>query len=210
MAQLAPPVDLRPYFIALDELPTPYDPQELFAARQPLEIDVGCGRGLFLFNASTRSPEVNFLGLEIDYKEGRRGAMRLKKIDRANARVIGGDAKKALSQHFPEACAQKVHVYFPDPWWKKKHHKRRLFTSDFVEMVLRVLVDDGELHVWTDVTDYWEMVRETVAPVNLLVEIEPPQEREPEHDLDYQTSFERKKRQAGWPIYRGLWRRSKR
>ncbi|WP_459555731.1 tRNA (guanine(46)-N(7))-methyltransferase TrmB [Lacunimicrobium album] len=210
MAQLAPPVDLRPYFISLDELPLPLDPQELFVARQPLEIDVGCGRGLFVHNASTSTPEVNFLGLELDFKEGRRGAMRLKKKEQPNARVIGGDAKKALSQYFPEACAEKVHVYFPDPWWKNKHHKRRLFTADFVEMVLKMLVDGGELHLWTDVTDYWEMVRETMQPVTLFEELEPPAEREPEHDLDYQTSFERKKRQSGWPIYRGRWKRAAR
>lgn len=198
--------DLRPYFIALDELPLPCDPQNLFETKQPLEVDIGCGRGLFLFNASTRTPRVNFLGIEIDYKEGRRGAQRLKKLAQPNARVIGGDAKKALAQYFPSESLHKVHVYFPDPWWKTKHHKRRLFTSEFVELVYRVLVPDGELHLWTDVTDYWAMVRETMAPLTVFFEGEPPTERDPEHDLDFQTSFERKKRQAGWPIYRGMWR----
>ncbi len=207
MAQLCPPPDLRPYFIALEELPSPLDPQSLFQKEAPLELDIGCGRGLFLYNTSLKFPERNFLGLEIDYKEGRRGAARLKKLAQPNARVIGGDANKALKDYFPAGSVEKIHVYFPDPWWKKKHHKRRLVTPQFLELVLNILTPEGEFHLWTDVTDYWEMALETITPFPQFTACPPPQERDPTHDMDYQTSFERKKRLAGWPVYRGLWQK---
>src|SRR5690349_16406433 len=82
--------DLRPYFLVLDDLsPPPLNPLDLFPNDQPLEVEIGSGRGLFLLSAAGAHPEINFLGVEYDFKEGRRGARRLKKRSLANARVLG-------------------------------------------------------------------------------------------------------------------------
>lgn len=204
--QKEPPIDLHPYFCTLKDLEPPIDWSEYFSNQGPVQIDVGCGRGLFLYNASEANPEVNYLGIEIDYKEGRRAAKRLMKQARPNARIIGGDVAKAFSEFVPAGSVDGVHVYFPDPWWKPRHHKRRVFTGEFVEMTRTVLKSGGQLHVWTDVFDYWERVLGHMEEfAGSFEEKEAPKERAPEHDMDYQTSFERKKRKDGWPVYRGLW-----
>jgi tRNA (guanine-N7-)-methyltransferase len=202
-----PPVDLLPYFLTFDDLDGPLDWSGFFGSDNPVELDVGCGRGLFLVNASTSRPETNFLGLELDYKEGRRGARRLLKRSLPNARVLGGDARVALSKLILRESVAAVHVYFPDPWWKRKHKRRRLFTDEFVQLVLGVLKPKGLLHSWTDVADYFEVIRALMDHHPDFEALSPLPEKKPTHDLDYQTSFERKKRQLGATIHRGLWRK---
>src|SRR5262249_41316075 len=119
--------DLRPYFLALDDLPcAPLNPAQLFSSEQPLEVEIGSGRGLFLLNAASSRPKINFLGVEYDFKEGRRGARRLKKRALPNARVLGADARIVLARYLEDRAAQALHVYFPDPWWKRRHRKRRI------------------------------------------------------------------------------------
>jgi tRNA (guanine-N7-)-methyltransferase len=202
-----PPVDLKPYFLTLADVAEPLDWREFFGNDNPVELDVGCGRGLFLFNASTSHPEQNYLGLELDYKEGRRGARRLWKREQPNARVLGGDARVALSKLIPPGSVAGVHVYFPDPWWKRKHKRRRLFTDEFVDLAAAALKTGGLLDSWTDVEDYFDVIRALMDHHAAFETLPPPAEQAAAHDLDYQTSFERRKRQIGATIYRGLWRK---
>ena len=199
--------DLSPWFLTLEDLEGPLTWNDFFQNENSVEIDVGCGRGLFLFNASEIHPERNYLGMEIDYKEGRRGAKRLKKQERPNARVLGCDANRAFSEFVPDGTVSAIHVYFPDPWWKAKHHKRRLFTADFTTLIYKALKPGGLLHGWTDVFDYWQLMTGHIGEHGGFAALPAPEERAAEHHMDYQTSFERKKRMAGWPIYRGLWQK---
>lgn len=207
MSSLTPRVDLSPWFLTLADLPRPVDWAELFGNDQPVELDVGCGRGLFLFNAAGRRPDVNFVGIELDYREGRRAARRLHKRQMPNARVWGGSVHEALDHHVPSASVAAIHVYFPDPWWKKKHRRRRVFTDEFSHRLARALVPGGLVHSWTDVEEYFGVISALMDHHPGFETLPPPQEHHPEHDMDYQTSFERKKRKEGWPIYRGLWRK---
>jgi len=152
---------------------------------------------------------VNLLGIETDYREGRRGAKRLKKRNFPNARVIGGDVKIAFTKHIPPGSVSAVHVYFPDPWWKKKHRRRRVFTDEFTDLAAQVLKPGGLLHSWTDVEEYFGVISGLMDHHPRYENLDPPEERDPANDMDFQTSFERKKRKAGCPIYRGLWQRTK-
>ncbi len=204
-----PTNDLKPYFQTLEDLEGPFDWSVFFGNDRPVVLDVGAGRGLFLFNSSGTNPDKNYLGLEIDYREGRRAATRLLKADRSNARVLGGDARIAFDKFIPESSISEAHVYFPDPWWKKRHHKRRIFTDVFVSQVTTALKNGGELHFWTDVEEYFERVKNLMDHASQFRRRETPEEKLPEHDLDYQTSFERKKRNEGWKIHRGLWKLQK-
>ncbi|QDT99826.1 tRNA (guanosine(46)-N7)-methyltransferase TrmB [Gimesia aquarii] len=205
MSRSKPTTDLKPYFQTLEDLEGPFNWSDFFGNDNPVVLDVGTGRGLFLFNSSGANPDKNYLGLEIDYREGRRAATRLFKADRPNARVLGGDARMAFDNFIPKSSISEVHVYFPDPWWKKRHHKRRIFTDVFVRQVTTVLKQGGELHFWTDVEEYFERVKNLMDHASQFAHRDAPEEKLPEHEMDYQTSFERKKRNEGWKIHRGLW-----
>lgn len=202
------PPDLRPWFLTLGDLPqAPLNVGPLFERDQPLEIEVGTGRGLFLVNAGITRPETNFLGIEYDFKEARRAARRLQKRALPNVRILGADARIVLDKYLTDACAVGLHVYFPDPWWKRRHKKRRIFSAEFLVQAARILKSGGLLHAWTDVAEYFQVMTELVAANPLFEPLPPPSERPATHDMDYHTSFERKKRKLGLPIYRACWRR---
>lgn len=207
----APPTDLKPYFMVLDDIVEDYDGRldwpVFFRNDNPVEIDVGCGRGLFVFTASAENPSTNYLGIEIDYKEGRRGARRLQKREAENARVLGGDVMVAFTKMIEPHSVDAVHVYFPDPWWKRRHRHRRVFNEKFVNTAAGILKPGGFLHSWTDVEEYFGVISSLMEHHELFDTLPTPDEREAQHDMDYRTSFERKKRQAGFPIYRGRWQR---
>ena len=202
------PADLRPWFLTLEDLPEPpLDFQALFGNAQPIEVEIGSGRGLFLLNASLTRPDTNFLGVEIDFKEGRRAATRLLKRQLPNARMMGANARIFLPKFVRDGSVDAVHVYFPDPWWKRRHSKRRIFEPLFVAEAARILRPGGLLHAWTDVAEYFEIMQQVVAGQPAFGPLPAPEERSPEHDMDYHTSFERKKRKAGLPIHRARWER---
>ncbi|MDQ3331872.1 MAG: tRNA (guanosine(46)-N7)-methyltransferase TrmB [Planctomycetota bacterium] len=205
--QLNPPrVDLRPWFLTVADLQAPIVWSRFFGNENPVDIDVGCGRGLFLYNESLAHPERNYLGIEIDFKEGRRTATRLKKRQAENARVLGGDVREAFQRLIAPQSVAVVHVYFPDPWWKAKHRKRRVFTNEFVDQVVEVLQPGGVLSSATDVPEYFEVIRGLMDHDPRFKPLPPPPEKIPEHDMDYLTSFERKARQRGETIGRGRWK----
>ena len=205
--QTAPIKPIKPWFQTVPEIGPHLRWNEFFGNDLPVELDIGCGRGLFLFNAAVTTPDTNFVGLEIDYREGRRTATRLMKQNLPNARVIGGDGTAVLASMIEPGTVQAAHVYFPDPWWKKRHRKRRIFNFEFTHLLARILKPGGFVHHWTDVADYFEMVRGLMDGHADFEICPPPPERDADHDMDYHTSFERKKRKLGLPIYRALWRR---
>lgn len=209
--QQQPPRDLFPYFLTFDDLEPWLDADgridwgRFFGNGHPVEIDVGCGRGMFLVHAGTEHPETDYLGIEIDYKEGRHGARRLQKRKLTNVRVLGGDVRVAFDKYVRPGSVAAVHVYFPDPWWKKKHRRRRVFTDQLVNQMARVLQPGGLVHSWTDVEEYFQVISDLLDHDRRFQTLPPPAEKPAEDDLDYRTSFERKKRQAGSVIHRGRW-----
>jgi len=205
----APPVnDLYPWFQTLADLKEgPLDLAAFFNNPNPVELEVGCGRGLFLVTAGSARPDTNFLGVDCDYKEARRASRRMQKRDLPNVRIFGADARLLLPRHLADGCLSGVHVYFPDPWWKRRHRKRRIFNPEFLRQCARMLQAGCELHSWTDVEEYYQVIVRLVNAHPAFKAIEALPEREAVHDMDYHTSFERKKRKAGLPIYRARWQR---
>jgi tRNA (guanine-N7-)-methyltransferase len=193
---------LAPYMLAVPDPPAPLDWRTVFDNDRPVEIEVGFGKGLFLLTASQSSPDLNFLGIEILRKYQLFTATRLAKRHRSNVRLACADARLFLRDCVRTDSVQAVHVYFPDPWWKKRHHKRRVFTPEFAAQCERVLRPGGHLHVATDVEDYFKLIAELVPGHTRLRPVPPPAPHDPAHDLDYLTNFERKFRRAGKPIHR--------
>jgi tRNA (guanine-N7-)-methyltransferase len=183
------------------EPPAPFDWRTAFGNERPVELEVGFGKGLFLLTAAQAHPDVNFVGVEIVRKYQLYAATRLAKRGLTNVRVACADVRLFLPR-IPASSLQAVHVYFPDPWWKKRHHKRRVFTAEFVAECIRVLRLGGRLHAVTDVAEYAEVMSALLAERADLQPLPPPLENSPTHDLDYLTNFERKFRKQGKPIYR--------
>jgi tRNA (guanine-N7-)-methyltransferase len=174
----------------------------LFGNTKAVEIEVGFGKGLFLVNSAVERPDTNFLGIEIIRKYELYAASRIAGRKLPNAKTCCADAKLIFETYIPPASVSAVHVYFPDPWWKKRHKKRLLMAEEFVRLIAQILVPEGVFHFATDVPDYYAWVQETMALVPALVPLGPPPEVEPTHDMDYLTNFERRFRKIGKPIHR--------
>lgn len=217
LRKLDPQIDLSTHLRELTQLlpqtadpatSTLLDPQTFFPQAQPLEIEMGSGKGLFLLNAAQTHPSHNFLGVELAHKYAEYCAARMARHALPNARMISGDGVRMFHELLPTACATAVHVYFPDPWWKARHHKRRVMNAGFVRDVERVLLPGATLHFWTDVEEYYLGSLELLATETTLSGPHPVDEPTPTHDLDYRTNFERRKRQAGLPIFRAEFRKA--
>jgi tRNA (guanine-N7-)-methyltransferase len=181
---------------------------ELFGSDRPVELEIGSGKGLFLVNAARERPDHGFLGVELSRKYARLAAERAVKNNVANLRIWPGDARELLDRAVAESSLRAVHVYFPDPWWKHRHKKRRVFTGTLVAAIVRGLEPSGEFHVATDVDEYFTVIRALIAAEPSLIEIASPTVREPDHDLDYLTNFERKFRIEGRAIHRASYRKA--
>jgi tRNA (guanine-N7-)-methyltransferase len=208
LRKIDPGLDLSRHLKEWDELSRPWDAGLLFARLAPLEVEVGSGKGLFLQSAAMAVPEHNFLGIEIAEKYARFAAARLAKHGLSNAVMIHGDAQRLFGELLPDHSVAAVHIYFPDPWWKKRHHKRRVMNESFVRQIERTLEHGGRLHFWTDVEERFHATLELIAAETSLVGPLPVFEQPAEHDLDYRTHFERRMRLDAKPIYRAEFRRS--
>ncbi|MBB74682.1 MAG: tRNA (guanosine(46)-N7)-methyltransferase TrmB [Planctomycetaceae bacterium] len=202
LRRIDPRIDLRGYLHVLEQFAVPYDMTSLFDHLAPLEIEVGSGKGLFLDTAAAQFPGHNYLGIEMARRYARYTAARLARGQRSNARILEGDAEQLFEQFLESDQVHAVHVYFPDPWWKKRHHKRRVMNDRFLRNVQRVLAPAGRLHFWTDVQDYYERTVERIAAATSLQGPEQVRERPVTHDLDYRTHFERRTRLQKLPVYR--------
>jgi len=208
LRKLDPTLDLSRHLLAFDALARPWNARTIFDRDAPLEVEAGCGKGLFLASAAAAQPEHNFLGVELAARYARFAAGRLAKRELANARMVHGDAKRLFAELLPDDCLAAVHVYFPDPWWKAKHKKRRVLTEPFLRDIERTLRGGGSLHFWTDVEEYFQETLALLAAATHLVGPMPVAEQPPAHDLDYRTHFERRMRLHGRPVYRSEFRRA--
>lgn len=195
-------IDLSDYLFDLTTVAETWSPADLFDQPRELELEVGSGKGLFLQTAATDHPDRGFVGTEIAGKYARFAAAKLARRGLRNAKVLHGDAMQLFAKHVSDASVAAVHVYFPDPWWKKRHHKRRIMNDGFLRQVQRTLRAEGELHFWTDVEEYFALALEQVAASTSLSGPYDVQEKPAEHDLDYRTHFERRMRQHGQQVFR--------
>ncbi len=206
-AKRLPLDELAPYLLSPPESPQRINWRLVFGNDHPVELEVGFGKGLFLLNACKACPEVNFLGIEILRKYQLYAAARFAKRGFKNVRLVKGDAREFLRDCVADESFRAIHVYFPDPWWKKRHLKRRLFTVDFAVQCERTLQIGGRLYVISDVGDYFAVIKELLQQHTQLKLLPPPDPKEPAHDLDYLTNFERKFRKEGRAIYRDVFER---
>jgi tRNA (guanine-N7-)-methyltransferase len=197
-----PNLDVSRHFLEFEQLPHPWYAAALFGRDRPVEVEVGSGKGLFLRTEPPARPDVNFLGIEIAVRYARFTATGLVKRGIENARIVHGDALRFFAEILPEASLAAVHVYFPDPWWKKRHRKRRVMRESFIHDIQRTLQPGGRLHFWTDVEEYFQTTLDLLKSFPQLQGPIEVAERPADHDLDYRTHFERRMRQHREAVYR--------
>lgn len=153
----------------LAETELPLCLRSLFAAAADdnWEVEIGFGKGKYLLEQARTRPEVGFVGIEVASKYYRRVRDRARDLD--NLVLLRGEALYLLASVLPAGFARAVHVYFPDPWPKSRHHGRRLFDPESLDLVLRLLRPAGELIFATDFLDYGAMVDELLRQHPRLV-----------------------------------------
>ncbi len=177
-----------------------------FGKPGPIEVEIGCGKGGFLIEYATKHPDLPFLALEnvpdIAYHAADRLARR---PHLAHARLVLGDAFYMLRDFIPAGMVQAFHMYFPDPWPKKRHHKLRLMQAPFLEVVRQAALPGALFHWATDHAGYHEEASTLFAATPWLQVVD--LNAEPTEGI--QTNFEKKYRAAGKPINRCIFRIAK-
>ena len=179
------------------ELPVAHlDLAELFGRNAPLHVDLGCGDGSFLCQMARQFPKRNFLGIERLTTRVEKVRRKAEKIE--NVQILCTDTLFAVRNLLPECSVEVFYLLFPDPWPKRRHQLRRIFTSDFLDAIAVALEQQGVLRVATDQIDYFQQM-ERLSRVHLQFEVAP---QSPDDAVFPVTKFERKFRDQGAPIYR--------
>lgn len=138
----------------------PLDVESWFGRPAPVVLEIGSGMGETTAQLVAAQPDVNYLAVEV-YKPGLAQLMlRAEKLEVSNLRLLRGDAIVLLRDHVEPGSLDEVRIYFPDPWPKKRHHKRRLVQPESVELITSRLRPGGVLHLATDWENYAEQMRE--------------------------------------------------
>lgn len=174
------------------------DAASLFDGDRPLVVEVGCGNGQALAFMAANEPRFNFLGIEIHEPGVGRLLRSIEAAGLDNVRVAVRDAVEVFEQQIPMASLEQVRIYFPDPWPKKRHHKRRLIQAPFLQLVADRLRPDGLVHLATDWMPYAEWMLEALAEVPAFELIGDPYLPRPEWRP--QTHFEQRGERRGHRI----------
>ena len=165
----------------------------IFGRSGPVHIEVGSGKGTFLLNQAKALPDENFLGIEWARKYYRYAVDRIGRWDLTNVRIIRTDAVSFIADFVPDDSVDCFHIYFPDPWPKKRHHKRRLISAGNLEHLIRCLKAGGQLRIATDHADYFEQIEQVLSSRNDVLErIEFPRPAGADAGEWTGTNFERK------------------
>jgi tRNA (guanine-N7-)-methyltransferase len=139
------------------------DPAALFGRRAPLVVEIGFGTGDHLLTSAAARPEHDFVGIEVHRPGVGRVLQQAEHLDLHNLRVVCADAVELLRQQLPPASVDELVIFFPDPWPKKRHQKRRLIKPELMELLARVLRPGGRLRLATDWADYARQMLEVLS-----------------------------------------------
>ncbi len=191
---------VEPVGLDVDALPKPLIWKDLFGNDHSVELEIGMGKGTFLADQARARPDTNFLGIEYARWFWRYASDRLRRNHCLNARTVRAEAGFFVREFITDASLAAVHIYFPDPWPKKRHHKRRLIQAPFAAEINRILLPGGKVQIVTDHADYFQQIEQVLRDSSLK-------------PIDYSrapsagegevvgTNFERKYRREGRPFF---------
>ena len=135
------------------------DLEKIFGRKAPLHVDLGCGDGSFLCALAQRLPDKNFLGIERLSGRVRSSARKAASLD--NVRLLQMESSYAVRYLLPAESVETFYLLFPDPWPKRRHHRRRIVTPDFLNSVHAALEQNGVIYIATDHLDYFRKIKKT-------------------------------------------------
>jgi len=179
----------------------PVDLAGIFGNRRPVEVEIGTGKGTFLLARAAARPEVNFLGIEWAGAYAAYAADRFRRAGLTNVRMLRCDAAHFFKVCLGDRSLWRVHIYFPDPWPKQKHRRRRLIQPAFLADLGRTLRIGGQAIIVTDHQDYFRQIQEVAGRESGLAEASMPRMADRDGEV-VGTNFERKYIAQGRPFYK--------
>ena len=192
---------VEPIGLDVEKLPRPMNFAELFGNDHPVEIEIGIGKGTFITEQAKARPEVNFLGIEWARWFWRYSSDRLRRNKCENARTVRAEAMYFLTEFVPAESISVLHIYFPDPWPKKRHRKRRLVNREFVEFLMDYMVPGADFYFATDFVDYGEDVAQMLPEVTALENMFAPDQYRHDFPGYHLSKYMRKFMAEGKSIY---------
>ena len=180
----------------------PLDLAAVFGNDHPVTLEIGFGNGDSLAEMAAAAPERNFIGIEVHRPGVGHLLLKIEELGLTNLRVMRKDAVQVLGHALPPASLDRVQLFFPDPWHKKRHHKRRILQPEFIRLLARVIRPGGQFHAATDWQDYAEhMLAVLTAADDLFENAAGPGNYTPRPDYRPLTKFE----QRGHRLGHGVW-----
>lgn len=185
----------------IDFAPELVDFEQVFGRSAPRVMEIGFGNGELLVEMAAAHPDQDFLGVEVHEPGIGHCLLAAERASITNLRVICHDAVEVLRQQIADASLDTVQLFFPDPWPKKRHHKRRIVQPDFLRLVARKLKPDGVLHMATDWEAYAEHIETLIEDSGVFSRLSAPPRPRPK------TKFETRGEHLGHSIWEQVYRR---
>jgi tRNA (guanine-N7-)-methyltransferase len=190
------------FSVELDGFDGKLDFVQIFGRKAALNVEIGCGKATFLLNEAGSHPDVDYLGLEKANKYYRYSLDRIGRWDLKNVRIVHTEAAGFVAERVADASVACFHIYFPDPWPKRRHYKRRFFSNSNLEQLIRCLQTGGRIKIATDHCGYLEQMQQLITAQSQKlrqVEFLPVAGAGPGEWIG--TNFERKYLREQRPIY---------
>lgn len=184
-----------------EDSPELLDLTALFGNTAPCVLEIGFGNGEALVHTAAATPEQNFLGAEVHEPGVGHCLLEIERLGLCNIRLVMQDAVELLRDRLTAASLAGIRLYFPDPWHKKRHHKRRLVQADFVALMASRIKPQGYFHVATDWPDYAEHIQAVLAGQTIFAETQQPAGDQPR----LRTRFEARGQRLGHPTWEAFY-----
>lgn len=179
----------------------PIEPDQLFGSKAPLVVEIGFGNGEATWQMAQRQPDHHFIGIEVHPPGVGSLLQRLDEHRLTNVRIFMGDAVPFLRDRIPDRSLAGVRIFFPDPWPKKRHHKRRIVQADFAALLAEKLTPGGVLHLATDWEPYAEHILEVMNADSAFKNLSDQGDYCPQPDWRPDTKYERRGTRLGHKIH---------
>ena len=181
---------------------------EIFGNTNPVEVEVGFGKGAFLLALARTQSQKNFFGVEFGKRLASRLVRLIERDGPSNVIVIHADFTCLVRTMIWPESVSAYHLYFPDPWWKRRHRQRRLFQADFPSALVRTLMPGGSIFLASDVQEYFEEIVQQFGKIASLSRFPWERDQVNKRGKLILTDFERKYRDEGRPIFYAGFRKS--